>query len=332
MSTSTIDIAGIEERLKEARGKEGATTATTMNLVVYIDDRSQHERALRRAESFCAKYPARVMILDATRTNLADVNNCTREAVDGATISTERIELGVGGFSPDIIASTVNALRIGDVPDVLWWTSRSLNESGVFEQILPLMDVLIVDSSGLDAEENAICEVANFAGQSHEIFLRDLAYMRLSPWQDMIAQFFDDERFVADLESIESVAVAAGSSAEAFYLVGWLASRLQWKPCARFLLCDRSGREIHVKFERKGGMRRVLRVALATSSRTFAAELSESADTVCLSVSDDGSARKRCVPLHHIDNLSLLEKAFLFNSRDDVFDASLHTLCRLLKL
>jgi len=52
-----IDISGIEKRLKEARGKEGATTATTMNLVVYIDDRSQHKRALRRAKSFCAKYP-----------------------------------------------------------------------------------------------------------------------------------------------------------------------------------------------------------------------------------------------------------------------------------
>ena len=89
LSSSTIDIAGIEERLKEGRSREGATTATTMNLVVYIDDRSQHDRALKRAEDFCEKYPARVLIVDATRKTSANVESCARDA-KGATISTER--------------------------------------------------------------------------------------------------------------------------------------------------------------------------------------------------------------------------------------------------
>ncbi len=327
MST-TIDVAGIEQRLKESRSRQGATTATTMNLVVYIDDRSQHQRALRRAEDFCEKYPARVMILDATRETSANVESCERVA-EGATINAERIELGVGGLSAQTISSSVNALRISDIPDVLWWTSRSLNEHELFDQMLPLMDVLIVDSSGVDGAPTAVCELANFSQRSHAILLRDLAYMRLLPWQDMVAQFFDDPQFLEDLTQIESLEIASGSSAEAFYIVGWLASRLQWKPSERFALRDRAGKRIAVNMERKGGLRRVVRVALSTPERTFAADLSESQDTVCLSVSDQ--KRKRCMPLHDIDNLTLMEKAFLFNSKDEVFESALQVLCDLLQ-
>ena len=325
--SSAIDIGGIEERLKESRSREGASTATTMNLIVYIDDCSQHERALRRAQDFSEKYPARVMILDATRKGLENVESCARSA-EGATISAERIELGVGGLAPEIVSSSINALRIGDIPDVLWWTSGTLSEHDLFEQMLPLMDVLIVDSSGIDGAPTALCELAAFADRSHAILLRDLAYMRLSPWQDMVAQFFDDERFVADLNRIEAVEVASGSSAEAYYIVGWLASRLGWRPTQRFLMTDSGGKTIRVNFQTKGNLRRVLRVAISTPQRTFAADLAESADTVCLSVSDQ--KQKRCMPLHHIDNLTLLEKAFLFTSKDEVFENALHLLCNLL--
>ncbi|MBV8726399.1 MAG: glucose-6-phosphate dehydrogenase assembly protein OpcA, partial [Candidatus Eremiobacteraeota bacterium] len=271
--------------------------------------------------------PARVMILDATRKSSADVESCTRPFAEGTTINAERIELGVGGLPAQIVSSGINALRIGDIPDVLWWTSSKLDEHDLFDQMLPLVDVLIVDSSGLDAAPDALCGVAAFAQRSHAILLRDLAYMRLSPWQDMVAQFFDDERFLGDLADIEQIEIASGSDAEAFYLVGWLASRLKWRPCARNVLCDSAGRKIELKFKRKGNMRRVLRVALSTAQRTFAADLSESEDTVCLSISDQ--KRKRCMPLHHIDNLSLLERAFLFNSKDDVFESSLRVLCDL---
>jgi len=329
LSTETIDVAKIEEKLKEGRAAEGATTATTMNLIVYIDDRSQHERALRRAEDFCEKYPARVVIVDATRKGPGKAESCTRPFAEGTTINAERIELQVSGLQAEIVSSSVNALRIGDIPDVLWWTSRQMSEHDLFHQMIPLVDVLIVDSSGLDGAPNGLCEVAAFAQRSHSLLLRDLAYMRLSPWQDMVAQFFDDEHFLSDLERIESIEIASGSAAEAYYLVGWLASRLGWQPCDRSTLCDSSGRKIRIDFKHRGELRRVIRVALSTAKRTFAADLSESADTVCLSVSDQ--RHKRCTPLHHIDNLSLLEKAFLFNSKDDVFEDALRVLCDLFK-
>ncbi|MBV8726782.1 MAG: hypothetical protein JO233_03270, partial [Candidatus Eremiobacteraeota bacterium] len=105
LSGAAIDVASIEERLKQGRAKEGATTATTMNLIVYIDDRSQHERAMKRAQDFCEKYPARVMILDATRKSSADVESCTRPFAEGTTINAERIELGVGGLPAQIVSS-----------------------------------------------------------------------------------------------------------------------------------------------------------------------------------------------------------------------------------
>jgi len=155
--------------------------------------------------------------------------------------------------------------------------------------------------------------------------------MRLAPWQDMIAHFFDDRSFLEDLQRIVRVEITAGSSAEAYYLVAWMASRLRWKPCGRFALCDESGRSIEVSLKHDGGLRRVLRVALSTEDSTFSAELTDSPDTVCLSVSGVKSAPKRCSPLQHIDNLSLLEKAFLVPARDEVFEESLGVLHELLQ-
>lgn len=328
---ATIDLAAIQKQLKAARSKEGAATATTMNFVVYIDDRSLHDRALERAEHFAQKYPARVVILDATRAKSADVASSARHVGEGATVNAERVELGIAGLSPQEVSSSINSLRVGDIPDVLWWTSRSLAKHALFEEMLPLMDVLIVDSSGLDLAETAICELTAFAQRGHPILLRDLAYMRLSPWQDMVAQFFDDPNFASELARIERIEVSSGSAAETCYLVGWLASRLQWTPCSRFELCDSAGRHIRLLEERRGQMRRVLRVALSTHEQTFAAELTDSPDTVCLTVTGTKTAAKRCTPLHHIDNMSLLEKAFLFRSRDEVFEASLRVLCDLFK-
>jgi len=59
--------------------------------------------------------------------------------------------------------------------------------------------------------------------------LRDLAWMRLRPWQDMIANFFDDPALLGELFSIRRLHIASGSDSEAFYLAGWLASRLDWQ-------------------------------------------------------------------------------------------------------
>ncbi|MDP9017271.1 MAG: glucose-6-phosphate dehydrogenase assembly protein OpcA [Candidatus Eremiobacteraeota bacterium] len=326
---ATIDLGAIEDQLQHARQSAGGATATTMNLIVYVDRESLQGRASERAKALSEKYPARVMILHRDEERVK-IHTSVRKIGESQTVNAEMIELGVAHMSPQAICSAINTLRVADIPNVLWWTSDTVANELLFDDMIVMMDTIIVDSSGIDGEEFAIRELAEFFAGNRNVLLRDLAYMRLAPWQDMVAQFFDDAAFVADVHRIERVEITAGSDAEGYYLISWLASRLHWKPCGRFALCDADGRKIEVVMKRNGELRRVLRIALSTQESVFCAELTDSPDTVCMSVSGAKSSPQRCSPLQHIDNMSLLEKAFLIPAHDEVFESSLRVLHDLL--
>ena len=325
-----IDLSAIDALLKKARAQAGGATATTMNLIVYVDTESLQERATTRARTLAEKYPARVIMLNRDEEG-AKVLTTSKKTGDHATINTEFIELGIGHMSPQAICSAINTLRIADIPNVLWWTSETVANEILFDDMIVMMDTIIVDSSGIDDADFAIRELSEFFSGNRRYRIRDLAYMRLAPWQDMIAQFFDDKRFLRDLHRVNRVEITSGSSAEAYYLVGWLASRLGWKPCGPNELCASDGQRIDVAMTHGGELRRVLRFSLGTEDSSFSAELTDSPDTVALSVTGAQSSPPRCAPLQHIDNMSLLEKAFLIPARDEVFEASLYVLHELLK-
>lgn len=326
----TIDLGAIDAQLKKARQGSDGATATTMNFIIYIDDDELHKRSSDKAEHLSRKYPARVMLLHAGREG-SKVSTSVEGLGSEGNITAEFIELGVMHLSPQAICSAVNTLRVADTPNVLWWTSETVANDILFDDIVGMMDTVIVDSSGVDGAELGIRELSEFFAAGRPLLIRDLAYLRLAPWQDMVAQFFDQQAFLDDLHHINRVEITAGSSAEAYYLVSWLASRLHWKPCGRHLLCDQTGRNVAIEIKHEGELRRVLRVVLSTQDSSFCAELTDSPDTVCLSVSGPKSAPKRCSPLQHVDNLSLLEKAFLVPSRDEVFEESLRVLYDLLQ-
>jgi hypothetical protein len=148
--------------------------------------------------------------------------------------------------------------------------------------------------------------------------------MRLGPWQEMIAQFFDDPGLAAELPRIERVEIAAGSRAEGYYFVGWLASRLQWDLCGKNEFCNPQGGRISIKFVREGQPRRVKRIELHSARTTFRAQLQDdSPDLVCLTVEGGAKREKRCAPLHAIDILSLIEQAILLPNNDELFRDSL---------
>ena len=332
MSTTAVDVNAIVKELSKARESSGSATVTTLNLIVYIDEETMQDRALMRTEQLAQKYPSRVIVLNALRDPGFEVSSSVEQVGEGSRVKAERVEMGIGGMSPQAVCNYVNTLRIVEIPNVLLWTSSNIASEFLFDDIIKMVDTVIVDSSGIAPDEFAISELAEFAGRGQtRVYLRDLAFMRLSPWQDMVAQFFDDERFAAELNKINRVEIVAGSAAEAYYLVGWLGSRLHWTPCGRFELCAQDDRRITIVVKIEGEARRVRRVALSTDDATFVAELTDSPDTVSLSVKARDGGPDRCSPLHHVDNLSLLERAFLIPAHDTLFEESLMVLSKLLE-
>lgn len=328
MPAAAIDFGAIEHELAAARAKAGGAAATTMNFIVYVDDESLQARADEKAMHLSEKYPARIIVLHTDRED-AKVSSTVRKVGEGSQIHAERIEIGVSDLSPQAICSAVNSLRVPDIPNVLWWMSETTANEILFDDMVAMMDTVIVDSSGAGTSDVALRELSDFFKENDRVLIRDLAYLRLAPWQDMVAQFFDDKAFLDDLHRINRIEISSGSLAEGFYLVAWLASRLDWKPCGRFELCAPNDQRITVSMNHGGHARRVFRIAISTADSMFTAELTDAPDTVCLSVTGPKKSPTRCAPLQHIDNMSLLEKAFLVPNRDGVFEDSVRVLGEL---
>jgi glucose-6-phosphate dehydrogenase assembly protein OpcA len=330
---SATDSTAILKELHHSRagGGDQGTRVATMNFIVFVDDPAHRVWVLLRAQLVAQKHPCRLIVLDSTSaTTGVEISSATRDD-GGATIVNERVQIGVSTLDHGKIINLVHELTVPDVESVLWWSGARLLQSRTFSGLANNVATVLVDSSGKARGEETIRELGEFLSRFPSVTLHDLAFMRLLPWQDMIAQFFDDPALREDLFSIRALEIESGSDAEALYLAGWLGSRLSWDIAERDAFRDRSGYTIPFTKTEKGDQRRVQSVVLRSRDSTYRAALSE-ADPHVVELSVDGAKAKpvRYVPLQNIGNTSLIERAILENARDQIFETSLLTVRELL--
>lgn len=291
----------------------------TMNFLVFVDDAEHREWVVERAQRLAAKHPCRLVLLDASGETA------------GVAIAGARHDLGVASLEGAAVLSLAHEHTVADVPTILWWNGTELLGSNVFARLVETAETVVVDSSGLERGGARIRELGTFMAAYPAVVLHDLAFMRLGPWMDMIAQFFDDHALREDLFSINALRIESGSDAEAHYLAGWLGSRLSWEPVDAHSFRARDGRLVALSHEVKGDKRRVRRVVLESDDSTYTAELSDlDPNTVCLTVGGAKAKLTRCAPLMNVDNVSLIERALLKNAHDQIFETSLETVRHLL--
>ena len=295
-----------------------AARVATMNLVVYFDDPDHRQWVVERAVRLAGNHPCRLTLLDATG------------VTSGVRIEGMRHDVDVSALGGEAILSLASEHTVPGVPTILWWNGRELLASEAFAHLVTSAASIVLDSSGREGGEARIREVAGFAARYPGVVLHDLAFLRLGPWMDMIAQFFDDPALREDLFSINSLRIESGSDAEACYLAGWLGSRLSWQPVDANAFRARDGRPVSLRHEIKGDVRRVLSVVLTSDDSTYTAALSDDPNTVCLCVDGARAKATRCAPLQNVDNVSLIERALLKNAHDRIFETSLQTVRELL--
>jgi glucose-6-phosphate dehydrogenase assembly protein OpcA len=246
------------------------------------------------------------------------------------TVRGERVDIDVAAMDAPTVASYVSALCPGSVPTVLWWSGLREASRPFFEALQPLANTLLIDSSGGTPDDTAIRRVAEFHAQQPEVVLHDLAWLRLAPWQDMIANFFDDPNLVRELFSIRRLHIVSGSDAEALYLGGWLASRLGWKASGPNSFTDLEGNIVQFTREREGTIRRVRSVCLDSAESSYHGALSDDPGVVRVWVEGRHARDARLFPLQSIDNASLLERGVLETDPDEIFETALLSVATLL--
>lgn len=259
-------------------------SAATMTFVVYVDDARIVDEARARAEALIAKHPARLVMVDASRPH----------------------------GTPEELQSTTHARIVPDVPTVLFWAGKESVRDPNFFALNELADVLVLDSSRGSGDIESLRQLMQYFSAGPRFNVQDLAYLRLAPWQEMVAGFFDDAALVADLETIASVEITAGSQAEQYYLLGWLASRLRWRPGT-----------VACRLQAKGEPRRVYDITLRSAGSTYRATLEGDGPVVCLTVEGAHARERHCETLHDVAIVALVEQAILRPGTSDVYRATL---------
>lgn len=156
----------------------------------------------------------------------------------------EQTTLLASGQATRRLNHTMLTLLKAHLPTYLWWIGNTtgINES-IFHDMVSLCQRIIIDSSTFIHPEQDLHTLANYCKSSPETALSDLNWGRLTPWRQLIAQFFDVLEylpFLTGVEKIEIEHVAAplavpqigeGGSVStnpnsALLLGGWLKARL----------------------------------------------------------------------------------------------------------
>jgi len=176
----------------------------------------------------------------------------------GTLVCCEYITLTGTAEALDRIGGLISALMLGNLPKFVWWKATPDLEYGLFQRLVDGSDVTIIDSSTFKYPEQALMQIGRLTEQG--VAIADLNWRRLSAWQELTAEAFDPpERRSAILE-VDRVTIdyEKGNQAQAMMYLGWLASRLEWKPVSfeheggdydirRIKLSDSNDREVHVE-------------------------------------------------------------------------------------
>ncbi|MBV8369113.1 MAG: glucose-6-phosphate dehydrogenase assembly protein OpcA [Candidatus Eremiobacteraeota bacterium] len=326
----SLESSTVSSSLEAIRGElsRAKLSTSTLNFIVWIDDAARRDWVLERAAMLHEKHPSLMLVFDHTGTHAgeATVTTAPRGAQETFAIQGERVDVDVSGAGAESVVGYVSALCSPSVPTVMWWTGFAESSREIFYALLPFVQTLVFDSSGGARDESALCKLVGFHREHPDVVLHDLAWMRLLPWQDMIAAFFDgDPDLLAEVYTIRKLHIASGSDSEAFYLAGWLASRLGWKATGRNAFTDGRGETVAFERKREGEMRRVQSICLDSETSWYHGEVTDDPGVVRVWVEGQHAREPRLFPLKAIDNASLLERAVLEPGNDELFETALRS-------
>ena len=215
--------------------------ASVLNLVVYSEREVHARRAARTVADLALRHPSRAIVLLGDRDRdgvVASVQlHCHVPQSDGAQpVLYEQILARVRGDFDERVASVVIPLLVPDLPVFLWWTGTPPSDARHLDDLVTLADRFIVDSADFARPDQTLPEIARLA--RHRVAITDLNWARLTHWRELIAQFFDVPAWRPFLDGITGIRAGFAVDmdgrdihpSQALLLLGWLSSRLGWRP------------------------------------------------------------------------------------------------------
>lgn len=349
-------------------GGGGLMRANTLNLIAVANDMREVTLIEETIAGLHDFLPSRTIILITHDSDdpeaigpRYDVRVELKEQIgdkEDANLRFEVITIGADRREVGHLASLVTPLLAADLPDFLWWPGGDFVHSSLFDDLLPVVDRLIVDTAHLGRDIHALTALRSVMTEdSGSPIVGDFTWLRLEPWRQLIAQFFDSPDVQRSLQTIDQVTIhyaetrQDGSSglAAALLMAGWFGSRLGWQAIdplerqkrggfwAPLRASDEGrGRDIELRLipdtspHARFSLRRVALVATGNAPGRFMVERTDGDDIITTSETPDNPAVSRMVYSQRPNSGDMLGQELQRFGSDEFYEEAVRWAVRLI--
>lgn len=158
----------------------------------------------------------------------------------------EQTTLLASGAAVRSVGNSIQPLLKPDLPVYLWWLGDPPGSDDItFNSLVEVSNRVIFDSTGFFHPEQDILALASLCEETPGCALSDMNWRRITPWFQLIAQFFDVPEYRPYLAGINAIEIEHAAAplavpmrtesgdvspnpTSALLLAGWLKTRLGW--------------------------------------------------------------------------------------------------------
>ncbi len=226
---------------------------SVLNLVICAPDIETAQRTSKILRELSSTHLARVtiLILDSSEEAPSSLQawvtlRCFSMISDLMRHCFEQTTILASGSAVRAVANIIQPFLKPDLPVYVWWLGDPPGrDDPTFIGLVDISSRMIVDSTGFFNPEQDIVTLSTLIDTSPECALSDLNWGRITPWRQLISQFFDVPEYRSYLDSVTSIEIehsvvplatqtrtalgdVSPNPARALLLAGWLKARLGW--------------------------------------------------------------------------------------------------------
>jgi hypothetical protein len=225
--------AALRDLLIERHGEnDNYVPARVLNMIAFVDREWSGEIA-NRLRGVGRYNASRLLVLsyEPRREHLDARVMIASESEPGPgelALLRETVVVEIGDRHLDDLLTIADPLVVTDLPTLLW---SPHGHEGVVDVLLEMSQAILLDSVDEPIAQDALERAWSLTDRAYVV---DLAWLRSTPWRERVAAMFDPPWLRPQLRMIAGVTVRhhPASTVAAALLVGWLASRLDWRPGA----------------------------------------------------------------------------------------------------
>jgi glucose-6-phosphate dehydrogenase assembly protein OpcA len=219
-----------EELARHGAGQPGVLRACALTLIVVCDASDDAGNIGATLAELMERHPARAVLLrvgeDFPEAEARVFAHCWLPRNGRSEICSEQIEITTNRARLGEIIPVLVALAAPDLPVAVWWRSSQLFLSPDRNRFTVLQPRMILDSERFDDLKAVFEQMAALLAGGHPV--GDLAWARLTPLREALAQAYECARARLPISQIVQAAVTSATPAGAAYAAAWVAERLGW--------------------------------------------------------------------------------------------------------